>query len=316
MSPLVNDESNHISEDIKALPCFSHGSCIVTPIIGGESHACFKVTFSKGGTETSYFVKSLAGHQETAKVEVAVNLLAAEAGLAPAIVYRSSLWLVCEYIHGESLEKLSLEKPLLTPNNKIMIAMNLMLKVHQLKHSSNHPVLVIKELLLNLATDINPTHLQQAFVYEVIEKIIPLQLSSDNLVLCHGDVNYENIRLSDSLNKGHLLEKTWLVDYECSCLAEAEYDIAMFIAINALSAEDVEVAIKRYQQYAKISINDEKVRAYLACCYLINGLWYLKLATDDKKNLIAKLKSRQQFVFFDQLMLLKDKAVNFFNGLI
>jgi thiamine kinase-like enzyme len=312
VSALVNKESNHISEEIKALPCFAHGSCNVTAIIGGESHACFKVTFSKGGTETSYFVKSLVGHQETAKVEVAVNLLAAEAGLAPAIVYHSPLWLVCEYIHGESLEKFSLEKPSLTPSNKIMIAMNLMSKVHQIKHAKSHPVLTIQALILRLATDINPTHLQQVFINEVIEKIMTLQRTSDNLVLCHGDVNYENIRLSDSFNNDYLLEKTWLVDYECSCLAEAEYDIAMFIAINALSGEDVEVVIKRYQQYALISINDEKVRAYLAYCYLINGLWYFKSAGDNKKNHKTWQKSLQQFVFFDQLALLKDKAVDFF----
>lgn len=316
MSVLVSEKNNPTYEEIKTLPCFAQGYCNVTPIIGGESHVCFKVDLSKDGTETSYFVKSLAGHQETAKAEVAVNLLAAEAGLAPTIAYHSPLWLVCEYIHGESLERFSVEKASLTSHDKIMITMNLMSKVHQLKHPNNHPVLAINELLLNLAGDIKATHLQQAFVNEVIEKIMPLQLTSDNLVLCHGDVNYENIRLSDSFNKDHLLEKTWLVDFECSCLAEAEYDIAMFIAINALNAEDVEVVIKRYQQYTKIRVDDAKVRTYLACCYLINGLWYLKLAIDDKKNLIARLKSRQQLVFFDQLMLLKNQAANFFDGLI
>ena len=316
MSVLVSEENNPTYKEIKTLPCFAQDYCNVTPIISGESHACFKVTFSKDGTETSYFVKSLAGHQETANAEVAVNLIAAAAGLAPAIVYHSPLWLVCEYIHGESLEKVSVQKPSITSNNKIMIAMNLMSKVHQLKHPSNHPVLSIKELLLNLVSEIKATHLQQSFVNEVIEKIMPLQLTSDNLVLCHGDVNYENIRLSDSFNKDYLLDKTWLVDFECSCLAEAEYDIAMFIAINALNAEDVETVIKRYQQYTKISIDDSKVRTYLACCYLINGLWYLKLAIGDKKNLHARLKSRQQLVFFDQLMLLKNQAANFFDGLI
>jgi len=314
VSVLVSEENNPTYKEIKTLPCFAQGYCNVTAIISGESHACFKVTFSKDGAETSYFVKSLAGHQETAKAEVAVNLLAAEAGFAPAIVYHSSLWLVCEYIHGESLGRFSVEKPSLTSHDKIMIAMNLMSKVHQLKHPNNHPTLSIKEFLLNLAAEIKATHLQQAFVNEVIEKIMPLQLTSDNLVLCHGDVNYENIRLSDSFNKDYLLDKTWLVDFECSCLAEAEYDIAMFIAINALNAEDVETVIKRYQQYTLISIDDAKIRTYLACCYLINGLWYLKLAIDDKKNLIARLKSRQQLVFFDQLMLLKNQAANFFMG--
>lgn len=312
MSGLVNKESNPTYEEIKALLCFAQGSCKVTPIVGGESHACFKVIFRKNALEKCYFVKSLVGHQETAKVEVAVNLLAAEAGLAPAIVYHSALWLVCEYIHGESLAKFSVEHPSLAPNDKIMITMNLMVKVHHLKHPKNHPVLAIKELLLRLTADIKMTHIQQVFVNEVIEKIIPLKLPNNNLVLCHGDVNYENIRLSDSFNKDYLLEKTWLVDYECSCLAEAEYDIAMFIAINALSGEDIDLVIKRYQQYALMSINDEKVRAYLAYCYLINGLWYFKLVGDNKQSHKIRQKALQQFVFFDQLALLKDKTVDLF----
>ncbi|NQZ87280.1 MAG: phosphotransferase [Colwellia sp.] len=312
MSALVNGKSNNIVEKVKALPCFVNNPCEVEPLTGGESHACFKVTVSKKVSEKSYFVKSLAGHQETAKAEVSVNLLAAEAGLAPEIIYHSSLWLVCEFIHGKSLAKFTAEKTPVPANDKIMIAMNLMVKIHQLQHPHNCPVLVIQELLLSLAADIKTNHLQQVFLNETIKKITPHQSTLNHLVLCHGDVNYENIRLSDSFNKDCLLEKNWLVDYECSCLAEAEYDIAMFIAINALGTEEIDVVIQHYQQYANLDINKEKVRAYLTCCYLINGLWYFKLAIDNEKNQTIRQKSRQQFVFFDQLVFFTDKAVDLF----
>jgi thiamine kinase-like enzyme len=312
VSALVNDETNHISEEIKALSCFVNHSCKVEQITGGESHACFKVTFIKSEIETCYFVKSFSGHQETATAEISTHLLAAHAGLAPAIIYHSPLWLVCEFIHGQSLAKFTTEEVPVSPSDRIIIAMNLMVKFHKIEHSNNHPVLAIQDLLLRLATDIKATHLQQVFLHEIIEKIMPLQLTDNNLVLCHGDVNYENIRLNDSFNNHYLLEKTWLVDFECSYLAEAEYDIAMFIAINALCVEEVDNAIQCYQQHAELDINKEKVIAYLACCYLINGMWYFKLAIDHKENQIIRQKSHQQFVFFDQLVLLKDKAVNLF----
>ena len=118
---LVFKESNHISEEIKALPCFVNHLCEVERVTGGESHACFKVTLSKNDGEVCYFVKSFSGHQETAKAEVSVNLLAAEAGLAPAIIYYSPLWLVCEFIYGDSLAKFTAEKMVNKPKKIITL---------------------------------------------------------------------------------------------------------------------------------------------------------------------------------------------------
>jgi thiamine kinase-like enzyme len=312
VSAQVNEESNDIFEEIKALPCFVNHSCEVKRVTGGESHDCFKITFIKNDIEECYFVKSFSGHQETAVAEISSNLLAAEAGLAPAIIYYSPLWLVCEYIHGESLAKFTAEKTSLVFNDRVMIAMNLMVKMHQLKHPQNHPILNIEKLLVTLIKDIEPTHLQQVFFNETIKEIIPLQLPNNNLVLCHGDVNYENIRLSDTYNKNYPLEKSWLVDFECSCLAEAEYDIAMFIAINTRCAGNVEAIVKQYQLYANVDVDNKKVLAYLACCYLINGLWYLKLAGDNKKNQTIRQKACQQLVLFDQLELMKQKVSSLF----
>ena len=103
MSALNTENAIETLEEIQALLCFAGEHCSVEPLTGGESHLCFKVTVKKDSIENYYFVKSLADHQVTAKAEIASNLLAAQAGLAPLIIYHSSLWLVCEFIAGESL---------------------------------------------------------------------------------------------------------------------------------------------------------------------------------------------------------------------
>jgi thiamine kinase-like enzyme len=309
---LVFKESNHISEEIKALPCFVNHLCEVERVTGGESHACFKVTLSKNDGEVCYFVKSFSGHQETAKAEVSVNLLAAEAGLAPAIIYYSPLWLVCEFIYGDSLAKFTAEKMSLSSNEKIRIAMHLMVKAHQLIHPQHHRVLHIEKLLSNQVTNTQTTELQRRFLRETIKKIIPLQRPNNNVVLCHGDVNYENIRLSDSFNKEYLLENSWLVDYECSFLAEVEYDIAMFIAVNTLSIKEVNAVIEQYTRFSNRRIDNKKVHAYLACCYLINGLWYVEAASEHNETQKLINMAREQLVLFDQLALIKQKVASFF----
>jgi hypothetical protein len=323
MSALVNQKIESIAEEIKALPCFVLGSCKIEPLVGGESHACFKVTFSKDAVEACYFVKSLAGHLETAKEEIAVNLLAAEAGLAPAIIYHSPLWLVCAFIHGDSLANFDVENVTHVSINKIMIAMNLMVKTHQLTPPPNHPVLDIEALLVRQKNQQFVTPLQHVALNITISKVVPPQANRSDLVLCHGDVNYENIRLSDSFKNDYSLDKTWLVDYECCSLAEAEYDIAMFIAVNALCVKDIDAVIQCYQQYANVSfgaylgielkINKEKVRAYLACCYLINGLWYFEAASEKEQAAPLFEKARQQFLLFDELELLEEKVTPLFS---
>jgi thiamine kinase-like enzyme len=315
----MNKINKEIYEEIKALSCFVNHNCRIEPLTGGESHACFKVTFSQNSLEeVSCFVKSLAGHQETAIAEIASNLLAAEAGLAPAIIYHSPLWLVCEFIIGDSLANFINGNLAHVSINKIMVAMNLMVKTHQLKPSENHQILDIERLLVRQKNQQHVTSLQHVALNITISKIVPLQAEHIDLVLCHGDINYENIRLSDSFKENYSLEKTWLVDYECSYLAEAEYDIAMFIAVNELCVEDIDTVINSYNQYStvevKVSINIDKakVRTYLACCYLINGLWYFEAAAEGKQDQTLLAKARQQFNLFDQLELLAEKVAPLF----
>ncbi|TWX51061.1 phosphotransferase [Colwellia hornerae] len=312
MAALINQKINSLSEEIKALPYFVNGDCKIERLTGGESHQCFKVTVNKNAIEKSVFVKSLTGHQQTAQAEIASNLVAAEKGVAPAIIYYSASWLVAEFITGNSLTDFYQQQTGSATMNKVTVAMNLMVKTHQLTPPVNHPILAIKKLLYRQASNIKLSQYQHVALDNIIGEITPLQTKHSNLVLCHGDVNYENIRLSASFNAENPLEHAWLVDFECSSLAEAEYDIAMFIAINKLGIKDINAVIHDYQQFSHAAVNEDKVRAYLACCYLINGLWYFEAGYQHKQAQRLIANAHQQLILFDQLGLLKEKITLLF----
>lgn len=305
-----------IIDEIKNLPCFIDTRCTVELLTGGDSHACFKVTVFELNLTKKYFAKSFFEHQDTASAEISSNLLAADVGLTPSIIYHSPLWLVSEFIVGDSLANFEVANVSHVSINKAIIAMNLMVKIHQLAPSDNHQVLDIARLLNKQKNQPHVTPLQLVALNITISKIAPKQAEPHELVLCHGDVNYGNIRLNDTFAQDYSLEKTWLVDYECSYLAEVEYDIAMFIAVNEMATQEIDIVIASYEKCANINVaknlmrvvNKEKVRAYLACCYLINGLWYYETASEKEQYNALMAKARQQFNLFDQLALLAEKV--------
>lgn len=312
MAALINQKINSTSEEIKALPCFTDRDCKIEQLTEGESHQCFKVTINKNTIEKSVFVKSFAGHQQTAKAEISSHIIAAKMAVAPAIIYHSASWLVTEFITGDSLASFYKQQKGNLVNNKVTVAMHLMVKTHQLTPPENHPVLAIEKLLYHQASNIKLSQSQHVALQKIISEITPPQTKLNHLVLCHGDVNYENIRLSTLFNSENPLEHAWLVDFECSSLAEAEYDLAMFIAINEFSVNDINTLIQDYQQFTNATINEEKVRAYLACCYLINGLWYFEASYQDKQAQKLIAKAHQQLILLDQLGLLTEKITLLF----
>jgi len=282
----------------------------------GESHLCFKVTFSQNGAKNYYFVKSLIEHQLTSPAEVNSHLVAAENGLAPAVIFYSSSWLVSEFIDGYSLHQFCANHPNFSLSSKVTIAMSLMAKSHQLKASKEHLVINVVELLTGQVNLKIYTQQQKVKLRKIIKKITNFQYLNNSLVLCHGDLNDENIRLSAEFEPNQLTEKIWLVDFECSSLAEAEYDVAMFIAINQLSENNIDEVVHCYQQYSMLELSREKVLSYLACCYLINGLWYLGVRGESTHYKAFTEKALQQLALFDQLALAEDKVVLLLNKLL
>jgi thiamine kinase-like enzyme len=316
MSTFLSKINKVTFAEISCLPCFIDGHCEVSALIKGESHLCFKVTFSKGGVKNHYFVKSLNEHQLTSSAEVNSHLVAAENGLAPTVIFYSSLWLVSEFIEGYSLNQFCANHPKFPLSSKVTLAMYLMAKSHLLKASTEHLVINVVELLTGLVNVKIYTKQQKLELLKIIKTITSFQSSNKKLVLCHGDLNDENIRLSADFEASQLTEKIWLVDFECSSLAEAEYDVAMYLAINQLSLSNIDEVVGSYQQYSALQLNHEKVRDYLACCYLINGLWYLEAGSESEQAKAFAAKAGQQFLIFDQLAFVEENVVTLLNPLL
>jgi thiamine kinase-like enzyme len=316
MSTLASEINKVTFAEISTLPCFIDGHCEISALIKGESHLCFKVIYSKHGMKKHYFVKSLAEHQLTSLAEVNSHLSAAEHGFAPPVIFYSKLWLVSEFIEGYSLQQFCAKNPKFSFSSKVTIAMYLMAKNHQLKASDEHLVINVVELLTSQINLQIYTPQQKVELNKIIKKITRFPCSYIDLVLCHGDLNDENIRLSAEFEPSQLTEKTWLVDFECSSLAEAEYDVAMFLAINQLSMSNIDEVVYSYKQHSPLPLNREKIRNYLACCYLINGLWYLGAGSESKQAKAFKEKARKQFVLFDQLALAEEKVGALLNQLL
>jgi thiamine kinase-like enzyme len=216
---------------------------------------------------------------------------------------------VSEFIEGYSLHQFCDNNPNFSLSSKVTLAMYLMANSHQLKASTEHLVINVVELLTGLVNVEIYTQQQKFELLKIIKKITSFQSSNKNFVLCHGDLNDENIRLSADFEANQLTEKIWLVDFECSSLAEAEYDVAMYLAINQLSVSNIDEVVDNYQQYSPLRLNHEKVRNYLACCYLINGLWYLEAGSESEQGKAFSTKACQQFLLFDQLAIAEEKVV-------
>ena len=108
-------------------------------------------------------------------------------------------------------------------------------------------------------------------------------------VCCHGDLNYSNILIDRS-------KQLWIVDWESSAIAPAEYDIAMFIAVNQIT-DQFDSILNTYHQYSPIKLDESLVSNYIAVCLLLNALWYLSKSKMQKSFLTL---ANQQFELFDK----------------
>lgn len=312
----VNNTKNQLIAKIQQLPCFVDYDCHIEPISAGLSHYCFKVVgISQPSTEKTaekrqYFVKSLIHHCGTAANEIAVARQASKSGCAPAIVFQSSGWLVTEYIAGETLDNKRL--PL---NEKIVTAMTLLAKLHQIKPTKDIVSLSLQELINHQITLSVFNDNTISLLHQINQQISQFNKVT-NKVLCHGDLNFSNIIIDQQSD-------SWLIDFECSLTGCAEFDLAMFIAINDVSLDLLPFVVKQYQQASvgseTSSVNQRLILSYVSCCFLLNGLWYTSqgLTIENKnaenfpqshrKSVHYSALAKQQFQRFDQLKLTENK---------
>ncbi|MBL0709929.1 MAG: phosphotransferase [Colwellia sp.] len=277
---------------LATLTCFNRVESI-SAIATGLSQKCYKVN----ADNNVYFAKTIHG-----KTEINIALKAAEQGFSPAIFYYDENWLVTTFIKGASENKnlalASIYSCSVKDNNKgnekkITLALQLMSKCHQLnvRPEKLNPEKLIRELI----DQSNFLPKKKKELLRVAESILaPLNTTTNtivnnttvnnttvNLVCCHGDLNFSNVLVVEQ-------KATWLVDYECACLAPAEYDLAMFIAVNNIEQDQVLSIIKYYQQQNIVTIDHQLLDAYQLFCYFINGLWYFN------KNKVKKNKLQNQ----------------------
>lgn len=270
-----NVVANKIFKKIKELPCFTEqGKQIIDirRIEAGQSSLCFEVVIQRLLatdliTETeSYFVK-YDDNTLFFSNELNASKAASLQGLSPKVYYAEQHWLVTEFIEGNTLDKINS-----STQDKIDVALPLLEQCHKLR--ANVPQLNIKEILLDIIKSNSFTSEQVQRVDKLVSELPDITESQNNhLVLCHGDINFSNILIKH--------DKAMLIDFECSCLAELEFELAMFIAINKLTAIEESYTLKRYKALCESNeneINSDKLEQYLLYSYLINGLWYLEKA--------------------------------------
>ena len=272
--------SSRVRSSLSSLTCFKQVASI-TIINGGLSQPCYKIQ----ADGTFFFAK-----QTSANSEVQLATMAAKQALAPRVIFHNEHWLITHFEDGENLAQSST----LSLDDKIALAIKLMAQCHQLKlaPAQLNPEIIIQPLinkdyfstlqkkqLLNIAKLILP------------ELTLPKLTNTKNQVFCHGDLNFSNILIEDRPDK-----KAWLVDFECSCAAPLEYDLAMFIAVNNLKPSDLTKLVIHYKKHqAEVIIDNALVSAYLLFCYFINGLWYFNAgkATANIKSTKNKRKKSQ-----------------------
>jgi len=272
---------------IKSLPFFISGNqnseVKAIEIATGKTNQCFEV-YCQG---KKYFAKRFTQNKERKRAEIEATLAASSLDMAPKVLYHDQDWIVSSFIEHKSARE----------EVKIEAGLNLMASLHQIEIPL--PAHNVSKVINNLCnTDYLSRH-QLALMALIRDKLARF-LIPGKLVPCHGDLNYSNLLFG--------IEKAYLVDFDCACLAELEFDIAMFIAVNHIDLAQMENILGKYQSFAGNSLapNKEKVMRYLLYCYLINGLWYLlrgKLQSDDRLIQLAF----KQFRRFDQLKFTSEK---------
>jgi thiamine kinase-like enzyme len=285
---------------LKSLPCFT--SIVEMSLLAeGMSHSCFKVTTP----EQVLLAKKL--NQETAITEVFSALACSKKGLSPKVVYHDNDWLVTVFIVGTSLAQSGLKSP-----KKISTALRLMAKLHRLELSQNNqsfPTLdtakSINHLLTNLVSFNKHERLNLISLTKTLTNDINAQIAlcDTSSVICHGDLNFTNILIESTItNKDGInhRQKPWLIDFECTHLAPVEFDLAMFVAVNNFTHQQLSEIVTSYSKLApNYRVNYKLLTCYILYSYFINGLWYLDNVNHSKADADFRTLAIEQWSTFD-----------------
>ena len=246
----------------------------------GVSHKNYRaIADHKQGAD--YFVKLFTGKHAKILYNNELEVLKATKNdrFTPTLIEycNKELFIVQSFINGSTLT----DSPLST-FNKIKIAGQLTANCHQTidKQSVNVAELDFNLLVRELLTNVEiPFDKKQV----VIEKVKAITDSLDDIdkVVCHGDVNFSNILMSQIPHDNANVELAYLIDWECVSVASRYFDLGMCASINQLGLSNIALLVEQYLT----SLNDNtgiclqnamaKVTRYCDISNVINGLWFL-----------------------------------------
>ena len=254
---------------LSKLTCFNRIDA-VAPIAAGLSSQCYQVS----ADNKLFFTKQITSTRETT-----VSLHAASQHISPNVIFHDQSWLVTQYIDGENLAlgQQSIDE-------KILIAIKLMVQCHQI---AEKPIeLAPKNITDELINNAHFSILQQTELLQVATQLTSELKNTPNNVCCHGDLNFSNIIIDRT-------KRAYLVDFECAFTAPAEYDLAMFVAVNNIDKDQVTPIINHYQKYSLIEVNPSLLKQYLLFCHFINGLWYMQVYNETNLPKFKHLANQQ-----------------------
>jgi thiamine kinase-like enzyme len=261
---------------LNTLACF-HNIKTIEPIKKGLSSQCYRVK----ADNKVFFAKQIHSIDESLVcIQAAIN------EIAPKVIYHDEHWLITDFIEGENLS--SCQYAIEEEEEKIIIATTLMSRCHQLNVQTVRliPEKIIKNLIDGQFFSTQQHQMLLHFSQSIIESINLKTKASSKLVCCHGDINYSNILTS-------LKKEIYLIDYECACLAPAEYDLAMFISVNNIAKNKISTIIKHYKKHTLHDIDLKSLNSYLQFCYFINALWYIHSYKESNTLKLSSLAKEQ-----------------------
>ncbi|WDE03072.1 phosphotransferase [Thalassomonas viridans] len=302
-------------DELIALPCFKAIE-EVQAITSGYSQSCVKVI----DNGQAYFVKKFADGnssiEQTCRNERLFSVAAGKAGISPRVLYQDARYLVCDYIEGELLSASDLPT-----EEKLGFALALMTSCHQLDVAI--PILDMVAVITELTSALTGSDgaggrlngAQQSLI-KTLTGTITAGITPGPLFPCHGDINFSNILLTTQPGNSARKIRTkaaWLIDFECCALAEKEFDLAMLIAVNEIPHPKMLALLEQRQLGAFLDHGQysNKLRLYLAFCYLINALWYLVYQLESGDKQFAPLAQRQ-FALLDELALVDGSFAELF----
>ncbi|QOL24882.1 aminoglycoside phosphotransferase family protein [Thalassotalea sp. LPB0316] len=227
----------------------------------GCSQQVYRITTASG----VYVVKRF-GHR--AAFDTELTILAANKAYAPRLIASQPQLIISEYINAPLLGDCQLSKQALLEH-----LVNALVLFHnnppvELNNSVIKP-LNFYQVLTELASSCQLSPHQTANIDTLLNKVKRQEQGSESLVICHGDLNMNNLFVEP---KGYKL-----IDFEAVSIAPNSYDLMMALSINGLSATDIDAAVKRYNSSSpNHPINHTTTKCYfyfeLACA--INALWF------------------------------------------